>query len=60
MNSRVLDKYLQALLAEFGCVCPRRVQAGALETKNAKEDTEAVVGSPISSNNVEDLKTWQQ
>ena len=37
---------------EFGCVCPRRVQDGALESKNDKANTEAIVGSPISSNNV--------
>ena len=40
---------------EFGCVCPRRVQDGALELKNAKASTEVVVGSPISSNKYEDV-----
>ena len=33
---------------EFGCVCPRRVQDGAIESKKAKEDTKEEDGKPIT------------
>ena len=56
--------YLSSVIPEFCIIAhimnsrgSRRVQDEATDSMNAKEDTEAVVGSPISSNKIKETKT---